>query len=180
MPLLVTGLAIALWIASYADNAPLWTWFVPNVAAISMNSERPGVADRIVAANRDIREIFSRVWPWVIVGVGVGALIHGWVPASVLTDYIGADNPAGVLLATLFGVPLYVNGGRIVPIAEVLWTKGVPLGTVMALMMGSIALSIPEAIMLRKVMKPQLLAIFFTTVMLGIIAAGYLFNFFYA
>lgn len=109
-----------------------------------------------------------------------GALIHGWVPASVLTDYIGADNPAGVLLATLFGVPLYVNGGGIVPIAEVLWTKGVPLGTVMALMMGSIALSIPEAIMLRKVMKSQLLAIFFTMVMLGIIAVGYLFNFFYA
>ncbi|QOR47162.1 permease [Trueperella pecoris] len=138
----------------------------------------PTLRERVDAALDESREIFTKVWMWVLLGVGIGAAIHGWVPADFFARHVGPDNPFGVPLATLIGVPLYANGGGVVPIGEALWAKGMPLGTVMALMMGAIALSIPEAIMLRKVMKPKLLAIFFGAVTAGIILVGYLFNVF--
>ncbi|WP_239519588.1 permease [Arcanobacterium phocisimile] len=135
--------------------------------------------ERVDTTIRDAREIFTKVWHWILLGVGIGALIHGWVPADVVVTYAGPSNPLAVPIATLFGVPLYAKGGGIVPIAQALWDKGMPLGTVMALIMGSIALSIPEAVILRRVLKPQLLALFFGSVSAGIIIVGYLFNFIY-
>ena len=116
----------------------------------------------------------------MLIGVAIGAAIHGWVPTDFFATYAGADNPLAVPVAVLAGLPLYVNGGGVVPIGEALWSKGLPLGTVMALMMSAIALSIPEAVMLRRVLKPQLLALFFGSVAVAIMVVGYLFNFIYA
>lgn len=149
----------------------------------------PTLQERVDAAVGEATDIFSKIWKWVILGVGIGAAIHGWVPADFFARYAGADNPLAVPLATVLGVPLYANGGGsgahrngggVVPIGEALWSKGMPLGTVMSLMMGAIARSIPEGIMLRRVMKPQLLALFFGSVTVGIIVVGYLFNILYA
>ena len=128
------------------------------------------------AALGESREIFASVWLWVIVGVGLGAAIHGWVPTDFFARFAGPDNPFAVVIATLAGVPLYVNGAGVVPVAEALWSKGMSLGTVMAFTMSSIALSIPQAIMLRRVLKPPLLALFFGVVTVGIMAIGFAFN----
>ncbi|MBK7721044.1 MAG: permease [Austwickia sp.] len=150
--------------------------FATRVAALRADGHVPTLQERIEAAVAETREIFASVWKWVVVGVGIGAAIHGWVPTDFFARYAGPDNPFAVVVATLAGVPLYVNGAGVVPIAEALWAKGVSLGTVMAFTMSSIALSIPQAIMLRRVLKPPLLAIFFGAVAVGIIAIGFLFN----
>ena len=154
--------------------------FATRIARLREDGHIPTLAERVDAAREDVREIFTRVRAWVVVGVAIGAAIHGWVPADFFASFAGPDNPLAVPLVTLFAVPLYVNGGGVVPIGEALWSKGLPLGTVMAFMMSAIALSIPEAIMLRRVMKPPLLGIFFGAVTVGIIVVGYLFNLLYA
>lgn len=148
------------------------------IGNLRSDGHKPTLQERVDFALAESRDILTRVWMWVLVGVGIGAAIHGWVPAEFFARHVDSDNPFGVPLATFIAVPLYANGGGIVPIGEALWAKGMPLGTVMALMMGAIALSIPEAIMLRKVMKPKLLTIFFGAVTAGIILVGYLFNVF--
>lgn len=132
--------------------------------------------DRAGAAVEETKDIFRDVWAWVLVGVALGAAIHGWVPTDLFARWAGPDNPLAVPVAALAGVPLYVNGAGVVPVGEALWAKGMSLGTVMAFMMSSIALSISQGIMLRRVLKPPLLALFFGTVTLGIIILGYLFN----
>lgn len=181
----VAGSLLSLAIGWFFSLFPLEKWVEPSVFQIpaiqAASSGSPlDARQRLASAVAEAREIFSKVWLWVIAGVGVGAAIHGWVPADFFLTYAGADNPLAVPLATILGVPLYVNGGGIVPIGEALWSKGMPVGTVMSLMMGAIALSIPEGIMLRRVLKPQLLALFFGAVTVGIIAVGYLLNIFYA
>ena len=115
---------------------------------------------------------------WVIlgVGVGVGAAVHGWVPAEFFATYAGPDNPFAVVLATVVGIPLYSNAAGVIPIAEALWTKGMATGTVMAVMMATVALSIPELVLLKRVLKGPLLAIFFGTVAAGILIVGFTFN----
>ena len=139
----------------------------------------PSFVERVEAAVTESSDVFRGVWAWVVVGVAIGAAIHGWVPADFFSRFAGESNLLAVPLAALLGVPLYVNGAGVVPIGEALWAKGVPLGTVMAFMMSAIALSIPSAVMLRRVLKPPLLAAFFGAVTLGIIVVGYLFNFLY-
>ena len=114
----------------------------------------------------------------VLLGVGLGAAIHGWVPEDFFARFAGPENPFAVIVATVAGLPLYVNGAGVVPVGEALWSKGMSLGTVMAFMMSSIALSIPQAVMLRRVLKPPLLALFFGAVAVGIMALGFLFNLF--
>jgi uncharacterized membrane protein YraQ (UPF0718 family) len=152
--------------------------FTTRVAALRTGGHVPTLRERVDAALGESRDIFRDVWIWVVVGVGVGAAIHGWVPADFFLRWAGPDNPLAVVVATLAGVPLYVNGAGVVPIAEALWSKGMSLGTVMAFIMSSIALSMPQAIMLRRVMKPPLLALFFGVVTVGILAIGLLFNLF--
>lgn len=181
----LAGALIAMGIGAIFSRFHLDKWVEPyvfetRISQLRADGHRPTLAERVEAAIEEVKDIFSKVWKWVIVGVGIGAVIHGWVPADFFARYVGADNPLGVPLATLFGIPLYVNGGGVVPIGEALWAKGMPLGTVMSLMMGAIALSIPEGIMLRRVLKPQLLALFFGSVAVGIIIVGYTFNFIYA
>lgn len=146
------------------------------VAALRAAGHVPTLRERVDAAVAETREILGSVWLWVLAGVGIGAAIHGWVPTEFFARYAGPDNPFAVLVATVAGTPLYVNGAGVVPIAEALWTKGMSLGTVMAFTMSSIALSVPMAVMLRRVLKPPLLALFFGAVTIGIVLIGVLFN----
>ena len=181
----LAGSAIAIGIGFILSRFDLDKWVEPAVFQTRIGELRSGghvptLQERVDAAVEEAREILIKIWKWVLVGVAIGAAIHGWVPTDFFATYAGVDNPLAVPLAVLVGMPLYVNGGGVVPIGEALWSKGLPLGTVMALMMSAIALSIPEAVMLRRVLKPQLLAIFFGSVAVAIMLVGYLFNFIHA
>lgn len=135
-----------------------------------------GWSDRIDQGLDALRDIFARVWFYVVVGIGVGAGIHGYVPEEAMASIMGAGAWWSVPAAVLLGVPMYSNAAGIIPVVEALLGKGAALGTVLAFMMAVIALSLPEAIILRKVLKPKLLALFFGTVALGIMTTGFLFN----
>jgi uncharacterized membrane protein YraQ (UPF0718 family) len=142
----------------------------------SIDIERPTFKQRATDAWAYTREILRKVFPWVLVGVGAGALIHGYVPVDLLARIAGRGNPLAVPIAVLIGVPLYSNAAGTIPIVQALVAKSVPIGTALALMMAVTALSLPEAIILRKVMKPRLLVIYFGIVALAIVFVGYLFN----
>lgn len=133
--------------------------------------------ERLKEAKESALEIFKKVYPYIIIGVGLGALIHGFVPTGFLVKYAGAQNPFAVPLAVLIGVPLYANVAGVLPITEVLVKQGLPIGTVLAFTMAITALSFPEMIILRKVLKPQLLGIFVGILTIAIICTGYLFNY---
>ena len=132
---------------------------------------------RIVMGVEEVGTILRKIWPYLLVGIGLGAIIHGWVPTDFFTTYANADNPFGVLVAVAIGVPLYSNAAGIMPLVEVLYSKGMPMGTVLAFMMAVVALSLPEMILLRRVLQPKLLALFVAVVATGIVFVGYLFNF---
>jgi uncharacterized membrane protein YraQ (UPF0718 family) len=132
--------------------------------------------DRLAMGREEVASILRKIWPYLLVGIGLGALIHGWAPADFFARYAGADNPFGVLIAVLVGVPLYSNAAGILPLVEALHDKGLPMGTLLAFMMATVALSLPEMILLRRVLKPRLIAIFASVTALGIVAVGYLFN----
>ncbi len=137
---------------------------------------RPTVGERVRAAREETHEIVGRVWKWVLLGVAIGAGIHGWVPADFLASYAGRDNPFAVVVVTAFGIPLYSNAAGVIPIAEALWTKGMATGTVLSFMMATVALSLPEFILLKQVLKARLLAIYFGSVAAGIILMGFVIN----
>jgi hypothetical protein len=122
----------------------------------------------------------GRVWPFVVAGIGVGALIHGFVPTDLVVSLGGRDNPLAVPALVLLGVPLYSNAAGTIPIVEALIGKGLPLGSALAFMMAVTALSVPELVILRRVMKPRLIAAFVGTVTVGILLVGYGFNLFIA
>jgi len=132
--------------------------------------------DRLAMGREEVASILRKIWPYLLVGIGLGALIHGWAPGDFFARYAGPDNPFGVLIAVLLGVPLYSNAAGILPLVEALHDKGLPMGTLLAFMMATVALSLPEMILLRRVLKPRLIAIFASVTALGIIAVGYLFN----
>jgi uncharacterized membrane protein YraQ (UPF0718 family) len=132
--------------------------------------------DRIAFARRAVADIVGRVWPYVLGGVGIGALIHGWIPAEFVSGALGERNPFSVLIATVIGVPMYADIFGTLPIAEALVGKGVQIGTVLAFMMAVTALSLPSLVMLKKVVKTPLLATFFGLVVAGILIIGYSFN----
>lgn len=134
------------------------------------------VADRIRAGLDAVREIVSRVWGWIIVGIAAGAAIHGYVPADLLAGIMGRDAWWSVPAAVVVGIPMYSNAAGIIPVVKALIGKGAALGTVLAFMMSVIALSLPEMIILRKVLSPRLIAVFVGVVGLGILAVGFLFN----
>jgi len=131
---------------------------------------------RIAQGQYSATEIFKTVWPYVVVGIAIGAGIHGYAPADIITKWAGNNNPFAVPIATLIGVPLYANIAGVLPITEALVSKGMSLGTVLSFTMAVTALSLPEIIILRKVLRPQLLAVFISLVTVGIISIGYLFN----
>jgi len=175
------GLLLAIlagWVFSRVD---LDRWVEPfvfstPVAALSAEGGSPTLAARVDAARTETRDIVGKVWPYVLVGVGLGAAIHGWVPADFFAQYAGSDNPLSVLVATLAGVPLYANAAGVIPLAEALWVKGVAMGTVMAFMMSVVALSVPSLVMLRRVLRTPLLVLFTAIITVGIVAVGLLLN----
>lgn len=132
--------------------------------------------ERISYSKEQVKDIFRKVWLYVLIGVGIGAAIHNWVPQSVVERVIGNKNPFSVLLATGIGIPMYADIFGTLPIAEALFGKGVGIGTVLSFMMAVTALSLPSMIMLSKVVKPKLLKIFISIVAIGIIIIGYSFN----
>jgi uncharacterized protein len=132
---------------------------------------------RIQFAKEQVNFIIKKVWIFLIIGIGIGALIHGWAPTELLTKYAGNGNPFAVWVAVIFGIPLYSNAIGTIPIAEALIGKGVGLGTALAFMMSVTVMSLPEMIILKQVIKPKLIAIFVSIVGLGIILIGYLFNY---
>ena len=137
---------------------------------------RPSTEQRLREAWVSTRGLVRKVWPWVVVGIGVGAFIHGYVPTDVIVDIGGADNPLAIPLVTILAVPLYAGAAGVIPIVEALLDKGLPLGTVLAFMMATVAISLPEFLIIRRVARPVLLAIFLGVVVSGILAVGYLFN----
>ena len=140
--------------------------------------EKKSKKERHRYAINQVKEIISRVWIYILIGVGIGAIIHGYVPQSFIETVLGENNPFSVVIATIIGVPMYADIFGTLPIAEALVFKGVGIGTVLALMMAVTALSLPSIIMLKKVIKPKLLTMFLSIVIIGIIVTGYLFNIF--
>lgn len=132
--------------------------------------------DRLNFAWDNVKDIVKRMWIFLIIGIGIGALIHGWAPAPLLAKYAGPDNPFAVFVAVVLGIPLYSNALGTIPIAEALINKGVGIGTALAFMMAVTALSLPEMVLLRKVIKPKLISTFVTISGIAIILVGYLFN----
>jgi len=132
--------------------------------------------DRARLAIDNVKDIIKRVWIFLLVGIGVGALIHGWAPAPLLAKYAGPKKPFAVIIAVVFGIPLYSNALGTIPIAEALINKGVGIGTALAFMMATTALSLPEMILLKKVIKPKLIGVFVAITGIAIIFVGYLFN----
>ena len=133
-------------------------------------------AERIQHGFAHVREIVGKVWPYIVIGVGLGALIHGFVPEDFMASFMGKDVWWAVPAAVLLGVPMYTNAAGVIPIVQALLAKGAALGTVLAFMMSVIALSAPEMIILRKVLKPRLIATFIGVVATGILLVGYIFN----
>ena len=144
------------------------------LASPSTSSQR--TSDRLRDAWRSTRDIVGRVWPYVVVGIGIGAVIHGFVPTELVVQIGGPGNPLAVPALVALGVPLYSNAAGTIPIIEALLGKGLPVGSALAFMMAITALSLPEMVILRKVMKPRLLATFVAIVASGIVVIGYLFN----
>ena len=150
--------------------------FVTQHKALDLPQEQLSPGDRMRYAREQVAEIIQRVWLYILIGVGIGAAIHNWIPQDLISALIGRDNWWSAPLAALLGVPMYADIFGTLPIAEALVGKGVGLGTVLAFMMAVTALSLPSLIMLKKVVKAPLLALFFAIVVIGIMLIGYLFN----
>jgi hypothetical protein len=155
-----------------------YVWAIRGGAGIT--DVRPTLDERIRDAWRSTLDIVGRVWPFVIAGIAVGALIHGFVPTDMVVELGGRDNPVAVPALVALGVPLYSNAAGTIPVIEALLGKGLPLGSALAFMMAVTALSFPELVILRRVMKPRLIAAFVVIVASGILAVGYGFNMFLA
>lgn len=134
--------------------------------------------DRFKFAYQQVVDTFKKVFPYILIGVGIGSLIHNWIPQSWIETALGSNNPFSVILATLVGIPMYADIFGTIPVAEALFAKGAQLGAILAFMMAVTTLSLPSVIMLRKAVKPKLLVLFISICTLGIILVGYLFNLF--
>ena len=150
--------------------------FIRRAGRVDAESTTLTQRDRLAYAGEQVAGSFKKVFPYILLGVGIGALIHNWIPESWVTAVLGTDNPFGVVLATLIGIPMYADIFGTIPIAEALLAKGAQLGTVLAFMMGVTTLSLPSMVMLRKAIKPRLLAVFVAICTAGIILVGYLFQ----
>ena len=146
----------------------------------SVNIEAPDltVKDRLIYAKDQVTSTFKKVFPYILIGVGIGALIHNWIPESWVQTILGSSNPFGVILATVIGVPMYADIFGTIPVAEALLAKGALLGTILSFMMAVTTLSLPSLIMLKKAIKPKLLGTFIAICTVGIIIVGYGFNVF--
>ena len=150
--------------------------YVLSAGNIDIDSPTLTKQERVIFSKEQVLNTFKKVFPYILVGVGIGAAIHNWIPQELVEKVLGDNNPFGVILATLVGIPMYADTFGVIPIAESLLAKGAQLGTVLAFMMSVTALSLPSIIMLRKVVKPKLLSLFVAICAIGIIIVGYLFN----
>ncbi len=150
--------------------------FILNASGVDIESPEITRKERVAYAKDQVVATFKKVFPYILIGVGIGAVIHNWIPESWIEKVLGSNNPFGVVLATLIGVPMYADIFGTIPIAEALLYKGANLGTVLSFMMAVTTLSLPSIIMLRKAVKPRLLALFVAICTIGIIIVGYLFN----
>ena len=179
---IVAGLAVAIsagwvlgrlgvekWVEPFVFETKLGGQVIDSTAGLTFDQ-------RIQMGIEEVATILRKIWPYLLVGIGLGAVIHGWVPTDFFTTYAGPGNAAGVVVAVGIGVPLYSNAAGIMPLVQALYEKGLPMGTLLAFMMSVVALSLPELILLRRVLKPQLLGAFVGVVAAGIVAVGYLFN----
>ena len=152
--------------------------FIRKAGSVDIESPELTKKERVVYAFEQVLATFKKVLPYIRVGVGIGAVIHNWIPESWIETVLGSNNPFGVVLATLLGIPMYADIFGTIPVAEALLFKGAQLGTVLSFMMAVTTLSLPSIIMLRKAVKPKLLAVFVAICTVGIIIVGYLFNVF--
>lgn len=176
---IAAGLTVAIIAGWIIGKMGLEHEIEPWVREIAMGEtadENPSWSTRLDAGNTALKEIVGKVWPYVVAGIAVGAGIHGYAPTDMLSGIMGAGHWWSVPAAVLIGVPLYSNAAGIIPIVEALLAKGAALGTCLAFMMSTIGLSLPEAVILRKVLRPKLIAVFFGTVAIGIMLVGFMFN----
>lgn len=152
--------------------------FIIKSKSVDIDSPNRSKKERLQYAKEQVSETFQKVFPYILIGVGIGALIHNWIPKTWIEGILGGNNPFGVILATIVGIPMYADIFGTIPVAEALLTKGALLGTVLAFMMAVTTLSLPSLIMLKKAIKPKLLTLFIAICTLGIIIVGYLFNIF--
>ena len=152
--------------------------FVKNASNVDISSPTLTKKDRVQYAKEQVVGTFKKVFPYILIGVGIGAVIHNWIPETWIESILGSNNPFGVILATLVGVPMYADIFGTIPVAEALLSKGAQLGTILSFMMAVTTLSLPSLIMLKKAVKPKLLTLFIAICTFGIIIVGYLFNIF--
>ena len=150
--------------------------FIRKANAVDIDSPSLSQKERLVYAKNQMMETFKKVFPYIIIGVGIGAVIHNWIPEEYIDGILGSKNPFGVILATVLGIPIYADIFATIPIAEALLLKGALLGTVLAFMMGVTTLSLPSLIMLKKAIKMKLLLTFMAICTVGIVIVGYAFN----
>jgi len=180
LPYVGAGLVIAIVAGFTLGKLKLEGWVEPFVFETRLGGQvidtTAGLRwdDRIQMGIEEAGSILRKIWPYLLVGIALGAAIHGWAPEDFFTRYAGAANPFAVLIAVVIGIPLYSNAAGILPLVEALHDKGLPMGTLLAFMMAVVALSLPELILLRRVLKPRLIATFVAVT--GIVATGYLFN----
>jgi len=176
----VSGLVIAMLAGAIIGKLKMESLIEPfvyqNVVSTNVDFPRMTRKERIIYAKDYVVDILKKVWLYVVIGVGVGAWIHGYVPMDFLAQYAGPDRWYAVPLAVLIGIPLYSNAAGVIPLVSALTEKGVAMGTTLAFMMSVTALSLPEFMILKKVMKPKLIIIFAGIVGIGIVFTGYLFN----
>jgi hypothetical protein len=177
----VTGVLVAFVSGWVIGKLKLERHLEPWVLEIPFEASQATVATLRFSARLDLavqatKDIVFKVWPYILAGIAVGAFLHGYAPAEVLARFMGKSAWWSVPLAVLIGVPLYANAAGIIPIVQVLLAKGAALGTALAFMMAVTGLSLPESVILRKVLRPKLLAVFLGVVALGIVLVGFLFN----
>ncbi len=175
----IVGLTIAVIGGTLLDKMGMQKYvedFILNAGNIDLDSPDLTKKDRMIYAKEQMVSTFKKVFPYILIGVGIGAVIHNWIPQEIIESILGSNNPFGVVLATIVGIPIYADIFGTIPIAEALLGKGAQLGTILAFMMSVTTLSLPSLIMLKKAVKPRLLGAFIAICATGIIIVGYLFN----
>ena len=179
----IVGLIIAVIGGTFIENLHMEKYvedFVKNASRVDISSPALTKKDRVQYAKEQVMGTFKKVFPYILIGVGIGAVIHNWIPESWIESVLGSRNPFGVILATLVGIPMYADIFGTIPVAEALLSKGAELGTILSFMMAVTTLSLPSLIMLKKAVKPKLLVLFIGICTAGIIIVGYTFNIFSA
>ncbi|MDY6240073.1 MAG: permease [Hungatella hathewayi] len=175
----VVGLVIAVVGGSLIEKMhmePYVEEFIKTAGSVDIESPSLTKKERLTFAKEQVAATFTKVFPYILIGVGIGAMIHNWIPESWVEVVLGSNNPIGVILATLVGIPMYADIFGTIPVAEALLFKGAQLGTILSFMMAVTTLSLPSIIMLRKAVKPRLLGLFIGICAGGIILVGYFFN----